>query len=297
MNTTTDMDWDDLRIVLAICREGSLAGAARVLGTSHSTVFRQINNIEERFASRFFTRTPQGYAMTEAGELVMRMASNIEEEMIELQRELQGKNLQLQGNVRLTTPEGVSNYLLMPHLASFYSKHPDINVELLPSSVIFQIARGEADLAIRVADSPPQNCIAKEICEFRMGLYVHDAYLQTSGVKEVWEYDYLLCHFYLPSLAKHVWKNKPTPRIKFSTDSVTALAKAAKEGLGVAALPCLIGEQEPTLTRIDSPGIEFFKSKLWILTHGDLRQTARIRALMSHLYDGLSADRHLIEGC
>lgn len=296
MNEVTDMDWNDLRVLLAVCREGSLAGAARVLGTSHSTVFRQVNKIEKKFAARFFNRLPSGYEMTEAGELVLRLASDIEEDIHELRRELQGKDLRFQGTIRLTAPEGVSHYLLMPYLASFYKKHPAVNIELLPSSVNFEMARGDADVAIRVTNSPPQNCIAKKVCDFQMGLYASDAYLKATEGREVWQYEYLLCHFYLSFLSQQVWKGHPTPRISFSSDNILAIANAAKADLGVAALPCLIGEKESGLKRIDAPNMEFFRSEIWVLTHSDLRQTARVRALVDHLYDSLKGDQTVILG-
>ena len=290
MTNTPPLDWDDLRIVLAICRAGSLAGAARELGTSHSTVFRQINKIEKKFSTRFFNRLPHGYEMTEAGELMLRKVGGIEDAIVELRRELQGKDLRLQGNIRLTAPEGVSHYMLMPHLASFYRAHPDITIELLPSSVVFEMGRSEVDLAIRMTDSPPQNCIAKKICNFRMGLYASDAYLQNAGDRPVWEYDYVLCQYYLQPLSKHVWKGNAIPHIKFSSDNILSIANAAKADLGVAVLPCLIGDRESTLTRIDSPTITFFKSELWILMHADLRQTTRVKALMNHLYDSMQVE-------
>ena len=296
MNEATNLSWDDLRIVLAICREGSLAGAARVLGSSHSTVFRQINKIETKFSTRFFKRLPHGYEMTEAGELMLRKASSIEDEILELRRELQGKDLRLQGKIRLTAPEGVSHYLLMQHLASFYQAQPDISIELLPSSVVFEMGRGEVDLAIRMTDSPPDNCIARKICDFKMGLYVTDDYLQKAGNKPVWEYEYVLCQYYLQPLSKHVWQGNPVPRIKFSSDNILSIANAARASLGATVLPCLIGEKEPMLKRIDSPGLELFKSELWILMHADLRRTARVMALMNHLYESMQAEINYIEG-
>ncbi|MDH5444250.1 MAG: LysR family transcriptional regulator [Gammaproteobacteria bacterium] len=296
MTTAMNMDWDDLRIVLAICRECSLTGAARVLGTSHSTVFRQINKIEKKFATRFFNRLPHGYEMTEAGELVLHKAGSIEDEILELRRELQGKDLRLQGNIRLTAPEGVSHYILMPHIASFYEEHPDVTIELKPSSVIFEMGRSEVDLAIRMTDTPPQNCIAKKICDFKMGLYACDAYLQNVGDKAVWEYEYVLCLHYLQALSRHVWKGNVIPHIKFSSDNILSVANAAKAGLGATVLPCLIGEKEPTLKRIHAPGIEEFSSEIWILMHSDLRQTLRVKALMNHLYEGMQTEIKYAEG-
>jgi len=296
MTDFKNIDWDDLRVVLTICREGSLAAAARILNSSHSTVFRQINSIEEKFATRFFNRFPHGYEMTDAGKLLLRMASDIEESIFELTRELQGKDLRLQGNIRLTAPEGLSHYLLMPHLVSFYAKHPDIKIELMPSSVDFEMARGEADLAIRMTDAPPKHCLAQEICGFNMGLYASKAYLESAGKRDIMDYEYIMSLQCAQTFGKNIWKNRPYPRIKFSSENVLTVANATIAGLGVAVLPCLIGEKEATLQRIDAPDFEVYQSKLWILTHADLRQTARVKSLMSHLSECLRGDRKFIEG-
>ena len=289
------MNWDDLRVILAICREGSLSAAARSLGSSHSTVFRQINEIEKKYATRFFNRHPNGYEMTEAGELAMRIATNIEEEVLDLDRELQGKDLRLQGNIRLTAPEGVSHYCLMPHLRSFYKKHPAINIELIASPVLMELSRSEADLAIRVTDDPPQNCIAKKICDFRMAFYATNSYLKKVQDLEVAEHDFVLCNHYMQPLSKTLWRNKPVPPMRFTSENILAVARAACEGMGTALLPCLIGEKEKNLQRIGDV-IDSYRSGLWVMTHADLRQTARVKALMNHLIASLSLEKLSIEG-
>jgi DNA-binding transcriptional LysR family regulator len=287
--------WDDLRIILAIGREGSLSGAARALGSSHTTVFRQINNIEKRYATRFFNRAPNGYEMTEAGELAMRIAATIEEEVLDLNRELQGKDLRLQGAIRLTAPVGISHYLLMPHLARFYKKHPDINIELLPVHEALELARGEADLAIRVTDDPPQNSIAKKVSDFRMAFYATGAYLKKVSGRDIIEHDLVLYSHYLEPLAKTIWKNKPLPRPRFTSNSILTIARAASEGMGTALLPCLIGEKEKKLQRIGKP-LESYAAGLWVMTHADLRQTARVKVLMNHLVESLSSEKRYLEG-
>lgn len=288
------LDWDDLKIVLAVCRGGSLSAAARVLGTSHSTVFRQINAIEDKFATRFFNRLPHGYEMTDAGELLLRVASNIEEDILDLKRELQGKDLRLQGNIRLTAPDGISFYLLPPHLASFHQLHPDINIELIVSPTDLQLARGEADLALRITKNPPQNSIAKKVCDFRMAFYASKSYLKKVKDRQLRQYDFVLCSHYYDAVASHLWKNTTPPSLVFTSANVLAAANAAKEGMGATVLPCFIGENEKKLQRL-SPPVDAFTSELWLLTHADLRQTARVRALMTHLHDCLQKQRALIE--
>ena len=289
------MNWDDLRVILAIGREGTLSGAARVLGTSHSTVFRQINAIEARFDTRFFNRLASGYALTESGEAALRTAAVIEEDILELARELQGKDLRLQGRIRLTVPEGVAHYLLSPHIASFYRLHPDIQIDLLISSHTMQLDRHEVDLALRVTSQPPPASIGKKVADFTIAVYAAPTYLD--GVKDValTDYHYVLTKDGLDWLPPSIWKNKARPKVICTADNILAVANAAKEGMGATILPCFIGDSEPRLQRLTAP-LNDMKLELWILTHADLRQTARVKALMTHLYEGLSAERSRIEG-
>ena len=288
------MEWDDIRVVLAICREGSLAGAARALGCSHSTVFRQINAIEKRFSTRFFNRLSHGYEMTEAGETVLKHAQAIEEDILDLERELKSKDQRLKGKIRLTAPEGLTNFLLLPHLASFYIKHPDIQVELIVSADDLQLSQLEADIAIRTTRNPPPTCIGKKICDFGLAIYATETYLEKVKHLDFTRYDYLQIdngvNWFPPSL----WTSDAPPRVIFKCSSIISVTKAANEGIGAAILPCLIGEKEPLLKRVAPP----FKglTELWILTHVDLRQTTRVKALMDHLYRSLYEEKKIMAG-
>ena len=294
-NYANSMNWDDLKIILAVCRAGSLSGAARDLGSSHSTVFRQINAIEKKFATRFFDRLPHGYEMTEAGEAVLRVASSIEEDIIGLTRDLHGKDLRLQGKIRLTAPEGVSHYLLPKHLVSFYRKHPDIQIDLIITSSPLELARQEADIALRVTSKPPESTIGRKICQFSSAMYASKSYLTRAKNLSPHNYDLIMCEDGVNWLTPSIWKNKAKPNIVFSTDSTLGVVNAAKTNMGAAMLPCFIGDQEKKLQRV-TPPIKDLNSELWILTHSDLRQTARVRALMKHLYSSLSEQKALIEG-
>ena len=289
------MNWDDLRIILAIGREGSLSGAARLLGLSHSTVFRQINAIERRLEVRFFNRQPSGYELTESGEAAMRVAQHMEEDVLELSRELQGRDLRLQGNIRLTAPEGVAHYLLTPYLAGFYQLHPDIYIDLIITSHTLQLNRYEADLALRVTSRPPETSVGKKICQFRMAVYASQAFLTQNQNIHMADYRYAMTSDGLNWCPANIWKSRNKPNVVFKSDNIVAVARAAVEGIGAAILPCFIGDQEPELQRV-SEVFDDMQLGIWILTHEDLRQTARVRALMNYLYEQLHEQKSFIEG-
>jgi len=288
------MDWDDLRIILAICREGSLSGAAKVLGTSHSTVFRQINLIEKKLSTRLFNRLSHGYEMTEAGKTVLKRAPHIEQDILDLERELKGSDRRLKGNIRLTAPEGITQFLLMPHIASFYRKHPDIQIELIVSADELMLSQHQADIAVRTTKSPPPTCIGKKVCDFNIAVYASETYLKKARHLEFTHYDYLQIDNGVNWFPSPYWTASSPAKIIFKCESIAGITRAACEGIGAAILPCFIGENEPRLKRVAAPftGV----TELWILTHTDLRQTARIKALMAHLHECLSEQRELIEG-
>jgi len=291
------MDWSDLKIVLAICRAGSLSGAARLLDINHSTVFRRINAIEKNMDVRFFERLPHGYVMTDAGESAMRAGERIDSEVLGLSREIQGKDQRLQGTLHITAPLGLSLRLLGPHIAKFNKMHPDIHIDLIATSTTLELSRREADVALRVTNTPPDTSIGRRICNFKSCIYASRGYLKKHKHDQLAKYDWLITDDQMDWLPSAFRKNKEKARlrVKFSSDNVLAVMNAAKEGLGVAPLPCFIGDKEKNLVRVTEP-LQELNSELWILTHSDLRNTARVRALMSFLYESLGKQEALLAG-
>jgi len=294
------MDWDDLRVVLAIGQAGSLSGAARSLGQNHSTVFRRINAIEKKFGVRFFDRLPQGYVMTDAGEMAVVAAERINGEVNDLSRELIGKDLRLQGSIRVTAPEGISLKILQPAINEFCKQHPEIQIDLVVTGNALQLSRREADLAIRVTNKPPDTSIGKRVSQFRFGLYASKAYLNKCDFERPQTFDWLLMDDSRNWFTQSHWKilRHPAANTVVSSDSITIIMMAAKAGLGIAPLPCFLGDDEQDLVRINT-GISNETNlplELWLLMHSDLRNTARVRALMTFLYEHLKKSSDLFAG-
>ena len=299
------MDWNDLKIILAIGRQGSLSGAARTLDMNHSTVFRRINAIEDKMGVRFFDRLPQGYSLTEAGEAALRAADKIDNEVNGLSRKLLGKDLRLQGGIRVTAPEGVSHKLLRPIIAEFLKRHPEINIDLVVTGNALKLARREADLAIRVTNNPPDTSIGRKVCNFRFGFYASKEYVEKNTQTKVDQHHWLLlddCQQWFPA---SVWKQlglaglQKTNNVCLRTDSTTAIVNAAIDSLGVAPLPCFLGDDEEKLVRVFEPDKDIaggMMLELWVLMHPDLRNTARVRALKNYIYENLEINKKLIEG-
>lgn len=295
------MEWNDLKVILAIGRAGTLSGAAKSLSTSHSTVFRRINVIEEKMGVRFFDRLPQGYSMTEAGEAALRTAERVDNEVNGLSRELLGKDLRLQGTIRVTAPEGISLKLLRPIFEKFLCAHPDIQIDLVVTGSALKLARREADLAIRVTKNPPDTSIGRRVCDFRFGIYASKDYIEAHKNISLESYEWLLLEDSSNWFTQAVWKKliNQNTKVVFRSDSTSAIVNAACDSLGVTPLPCFIGDREKALVRVDELQKEIVSesaSDLWVLMHPDLRHTARVKALMRFLYDALEKHKNLIEG-
>lgn len=291
------MEWNDLNLVLAICRSGTLSGAARTLGVNHSTVFRRINSIEEGLGVRLFERLPTGYAMTEAGEAVQTTAVRVENEVFALSRRMMGRDMGLHGSLRVTAPDGLALRILMPHMAAFSRIYPDIRLEFSVTNSFLELSQREADIAIRFTSRPPEAVVGRRICRFAISIYGSVAYLKAQADSSPDSYHWLIPGEGLERLPAAKWfeKNYPTAKVVLRSNTFLMLFEAAKQGLGVAPIPCFLGDREAELERIMEPPKEL-DSELWLLVHPDLRRTARVRALFDFLLDALQADKTLIEG-
>ena len=283
----------DLRTLLAIAREGSLAGAARRLRVNHSTVFRRLGAIEARLGTRLFERQGGSYVTTAAGEDLLRTAERVEAEVEALERRLSGQDLRLTGSLRLTAPDDISEVLVMPLLAEFRHSYPEITVELAVDNRMLNLTRREADVALRPTRQPPETLAGRRIAGLASAVYGPagaDGGNTSDRRWVAWEEGGgppLVARW----LAEHVDRHT----IAYRSNSMLNQASAARAGLGLAVLPCFLADGDPRLQRISGPLPEL-ATELWLLTHPDLQRTARIRVLLDLLYDALRQKRALFEG-
>ena len=283
------MDWDDLRYFLAVARAGSLSGAAVQLGVNHSTISRRIQAFEKRHDFRLFERLPAGYALTQAGENIYARAVEMESQAQSVEREIFGQDSRLQGRLRLTTSNFLAHEIIMPHLQAFHSQYPDIELELLVSKTLQNMAARDADIAVRLTPQPPENLIGRQVGKLYQGIYAAQSYLgrnQSPNEVIVWlddeKPDWQATHF-------------PDARIGLRTDNVLSVYHAVKSGFGISQLPCCIADKDEELRRLDIPLPEPGWG-IWILSHEDLRANARVRACRSFLVELLQQYQPLFEG-
>lgn len=293
--------WDDLRFVLAVARAGSLSGAARALRVNHSTVFRRLAAVEAAAGLRLFDRSTDGYVPTPAGAEAVATAEAMEDGMLALERRLAGRDLRLDGTVRLSTTDDLALGLLAPHVAGFRDAHPGICVEVAVANVIVSLSRREADIALRAVARPDGAMVGRRLSGIAFALYAAPTLVDAHGPlrraddlagRPVIAPDEGLAH-----LAGSRWltAHGGGAVIVHRANSFLLRAAAARHGVGYALLPCFLGDGDPGLVRVLGP-LADVDSGLWLLTHPDLRRTPRIRALLDFLGERLVAERPRLEG-
>jgi DNA-binding transcriptional LysR family regulator len=292
-----ELEWNDLTVILAVGRSGSLSGAARSLGQNHSTIFRKINAIEEKTGVRFFERLPNGYVMTEAGMTALRYAERIENEVHALAREVLGQDMRLQGKIRVTAPEAFTTQIAPKLFAEFCWRHPQVTIEIAGGHLALDLTRREADVAIRATSKPPDASLGRKVCDFRFAIYSTSQYLQQHRDKPLPEQNWCLIQGTVEWLVPLIWKKKEQAErlMVFSCSTTLAVVNAVAEGMGVTMLPCYVGDADKRLVRVGEP-LQALTLELWILTHPDLRHTARVKALMDFMYQALQTDADLFAG-
>jgi DNA-binding transcriptional LysR family regulator len=292
------LEWDDLRYVLAVANAGSLAGAARNLGVNHSTVLRRVSAFEKELGLRLFERLPTGYVLTAGGEELTAAARHIDDTVTSLARKLAGQDLRLSGAVRVTTTDTLMASILPEILAKFHTAHPGICIEVALSNVMLNLTKRDADVAIRPANDPPETLVGRRVAKIAFAIYASPRYLAKHR-----KTDDLAAHQWVgpddsladTAVAQWMRSQLPGSEIALRVDSLLGMRQAAQAGLGVTALPCYLGNTSTGLVCIHRP-IAAMQTALWILTHEDLRHTARIRAFIEFVANACGRHRPLLEG-
>jgi DNA-binding transcriptional LysR family regulator len=292
------LDWNDLRYVLALGRGGSLVGAARALRVEHSTVSRRIGAIERDLGAKLFTRTPDGHRLTAAGERAFAAGESVERVVQALEAAVAGEDAKTGGTVRVTTSEGFTP-VLIPHLARLYADQPQILVELLSANRTFDLARGEADIAIRMVPTTTPDLVARRVGEVGWALYGSAEYLAKSGMPR--DASALSGHRIvgfdepLSGTPGATWlaQRLAGTELVVRGNSIPSVAAAVAAGLGLSCLPCLTGDPDARLVRA-SPVVA--AGQMWLVAHPERQASARVRIVWDFLVDVLAREQGLLSG-
>lgn len=274
------MDWNDLRIFLAIAREGTLGAAARTVAQSQPTMGRRLRALEAAVGHALFQRTANGFVLTDEGAAMLQHAERMEDEALAIQRQLAGQGQQLEGALRITSSDWFGATVLAPVLAEFARLHPAVTVELLTDARFLSLSRREADLAFRIRPFTEADVVSRRLLHMRHGAYQRagDAPPVAGDGAGV---SLLAMDAAFAGLPDDSWlaSKLPRARLAFRSNNREVQARMCLLGAGVAVLPRPLGDSLPGLQRIDL-GEEPPGRDTWIGYHRDLRRLARLRALL-----------------
>lgn len=274
------MRWDDLRYLLAVARQGSLAKAARELRVDATTVGRRLDVLEKSLGTRLVLRGARTLALTEAAEAVVARAREVEDALRTL-HDAVGSEARAVGTVRLTTPEYLAHALVAPSLGDLHARHPGLDLELEVASGLVDVQRGDADLALRLVPPRGDALVVRKLGEVAFTLYASRGYLRRHGAPRPGDFHGHTVLVYRVGLtsgaeAEELTRLTAGARRLLRSNSTVVLREAAAAGLGVALLPCFTGDRDARLARVGA-GV-MARRPLWLVVHKDLQQSPRVRA-------------------
>ena len=283
------LEWDDLRVLLAVARHGSLTAAARTIGVTQPTMSRRVEGLESRLGAPLFERQASGVALTALGTSLLDMAEQMEDAAMTVERRIAARGTGLDGLVRVTTLEWIGQHVLAPVLARFARLHPGLVVELLATERLLNLARHEADIAIRTARFDQDGLVQRRLRESHWAVYAGEAYLAEWGEPDFGAgcpgHALLLLPEAQAAKAQLNWlrdEAAPRARIALQSNNIDVLAAASVAGAGLVMLPRLVGDAIGGLRRLHAPGTPP-RRELWLGYHEDLRHTPRVRALTTFI--------------
>jgi DNA-binding transcriptional LysR family regulator len=294
-----NVSWDEFRLVKAIAESGSLAGAGDILDLNHSTVFRRLNALETILGSRLFERARAGYIPTPAGEEMIALAERMFDDITDFERRISGRDVKPTGELRITTNDSFVAHLLTPLFGEFCQLYPEIKLDVVIDNRALNLSKRDADVAIRATSEPPETLIGRRIASIAWMVYgLKSANLQmtddpTALQNQTWiGFGDALSNI---GAARWITRTVPQSKISYRLNTILGLSQAVESGIGLGFLPCFIGDQSPNLDRlIKAPMV--FDTSLWLLTHPDLKNSARVRAFVDFMGRELMKRKAMIEG-
>lgn len=280
-NSTPKLDWDDARIFLAAYRAGSLMGAAQALGVSHSTIRRRLTGLERTIGAKLFTPTSEGLVPTDAAEVALGAAETIETSVLSFADRLSGNARDLRGSLIVTTVDGLAE-IIAPSLTLYAEQYPNVAITFNTSNRFLDLARREADVAVRLTNTPDDRLFGRKIGEIMYAPFATRELVEAHG-KDVAKIPWILWDRAAGAVGTESWYHQwsggrePVARVT----NAMALLSLARTGLGGAVLPVPLA-MKTGLVALEAP-LEGLATDLWCLCPMDLRRSERVRTFMDLL--------------
>lgn len=289
MHKAPTFHWDDLRVFLALAREGSTIAAGRALKVNQSTIQRRLVELEAAFGARLVERHPSGYRLSELGRTLVPVAERVEAAAQAFERQVDDARRNAVGVVRLTCPEPLVYLIRQSGLIErFNARHPGVTVQFVMSDKYLDLAHGEADIALRSGDVGDGDLVGRKVADSVWAVYASREYIARAGapahIEELERHPLIGFDEAMTQhrVAKWLQRVAPHGRVVARNTSVLGLLYAAKSGLGIAPLPTALGERDDQLVRVLGPIDEL--SRIWrVLAHPDARRVPRVAAFFDFI--------------
>jgi DNA-binding transcriptional LysR family regulator len=291
------MDWDNIRIFLSVARAGQFSAAASQLRIDNGTVGRRINALEKSLGVRLFDRQTTGSVLTAAGDRLYKTAEEVEAQLLRAQGDLSQSDVELSGAVRIAAPDGFTTLFLCSRLGHLKAKYPSLTVQLVPMSRTFSLSKREADVAITIERPDEGRLAVRKLIDYSLHLYAAKAYLAEHGSPQ--RLEDLQRHCVVTYVQDLIFADQlnfmpelygPTySRLECST--AVGQLEAVRGGAGIGILHDYAAQRDEQL-QIVLPGTEFERS-YWIVTHLDMRELSRVRAISEFILAEVKAQKSI----
>ncbi|QCI96583.1 LysR family transcriptional regulator [Agrobacterium larrymoorei] len=291
------MNWDDVRIFLAVARTGQILAASKRLGLNHATLSRRLTSLEEALKTRLFVRRPNGCELTEEGGRFLVSAERMEAEMLDVQASLGRVDAAISGTVRIGAPDGFGVSFLAPRLGRLTALHPELKIELVPVPRSFSLSQREADIAITIERPEQGRLVFSKLTDYSLGLYASKSYVEEHGKPETVEalkthrrIGYVEDLIFSPSLnfTGEVMRDWDA---SFAISSAIGQTEAVRSGAGIGILHDYIARGDADLVRL-LPEVSIRRS-YWTAFHENARQLARVKTVVEFLQETVARERRM----
>jgi DNA-binding transcriptional LysR family regulator len=291
------MNWDDVRIFLAVARAGQILGAARRLELNHATVSRRVAALEDSLGAKLFRRLTTGSELTPAGERFLAVAERMEADMIAARAELAGGDEAISGTVRIGAPDGFGVAFLASRLGALTAQHRDLRIQLVPVPRSFSLSRREADIAITTERPSEGRLVAQKLVDYSLGLYASRDYAQANGLPatqaELQNHrliGYVPDLVFSPSLA-YAQEFSPDWDAAFSISSALGQVEAVRSGAGIGILHAFIARSLPELMPVQAA--KPIRRAYWLVYHESVRPLLRIQVVAGFIMEAVEREKKL----
>ena len=288
------LDWSDLRFFLEVARTGTLAAAGRALGVESTTVGRRLAALERDLGATLFSRTPDGLVVTLAGEAIRAAGEEMETAVLRGEQRAQNADRKASGQVRVATTEMLGELVVLPALRDLHERQPQIRVHLVTGTGRLDLARREADVALRYVRPDGGDLVARRAGVIAFAGYASKRYLAEHGrptrATGFARHDLVGLDVGPRGFRLGILDGEPfrEGRVVLRTNSVLMLLSAVRLGLGIGPLPCALARPDPTLERVPALApIEL--DELWLVVHADVQRTSRVRAVIDAIEARMAA--------